>query len=286
MRSMGVWVVTILHLLVAPSVAATKNEPAPGAPVEHVYATPGGTELRAYIFSPEKPGTEKRPAIILFHGGGWAMGEPAWAFARAKKFAERGMVAVAAQYRLADQKGITPLEAIADARAVVRWVRGQADALGIDPKRVAAYGWSAGGHLAASAAVFDTDAVASARPDALVLVSPAVSVTADGWLQRLLMGRGNARDISPDEHVRKGLPPTFILQGDVDTVTPVAGAKRFCERMRAAGNVCELHIYPGFGHLFTPAGTPDDGMPQPDQATSADASRRADSFLASLGFLK
>jgi acetyl esterase/lipase len=69
-------------------------------------------------------------------------------------------------------------------------------------------------------------------------------------------------------------------------VTPLSGAKRFCERMHAAGNVCELHVYEGFGHLFTPAGTPDDGMPQPDPATSADASSRCDRFLESLGFLK
>jgi hypothetical protein len=56
--------------------------------------------------------------------------------------------------------------------------------------------------------------------------------------------------------------------------------------MRAAGNVCQLQVYKGFGHLLTPAGTPDDGMPQPDPATSAAAMERADRFLESLGFLK
>ncbi|HET9232818.1 MAG TPA: alpha/beta hydrolase [Candidatus Eisenbacteria bacterium] len=256
--------------------------------MEYVYSQ-NDTQLKAYVFFPDNAGRERRSAIVLFHGGGWAMGEPAWAFPRAKHFAERGMVAVAAQYRLSDQKEITPYEAMADARAVIRWMRAHADSLGIDPKRIAAFGWSAGGHLAASAAVFDTSASAdsvSARPDALVLVSPAVSLVADKWVQRLLSSRGNARDISPDEHVRKGLPPTLILQGDVDTVTPMAGATRFCERMRAAGNVCELHVYQGFGHLFTPAGTPDDGMPQPDRAISADALARADRFLEAQGFLK
>jgi acetyl esterase/lipase len=246
-------------------------------------------QLKAYVFSPDKRGSERRPAIVLFHGGGWTMGEPSWAFSRARHFAERGMVAVAAQYRLSDQKEVTPHEAMADARAVIRWVRLHADSLDIDPKRVVAYGWSAGGHLAASAAIFGLDASGasvSSRPDALILVSPAVSLEGDGWVQRLLGGRGTARDISPDVHVRKGVPPTLILQGNVDTVTPMAGAKRFCERMRAAGNLCELHVYEGFGHLFTPAGTPDDGMPQPDQATSEDASKRADCFLEELGFLK
>jgi acetyl esterase/lipase len=289
MRSLSAWVVATMQLLVVPSVAATQDEAAPRAPVEHVYAKPDGMELKAHVFSLDKPGGQRRPAIVLFHGGGWSMGEPAWVFSRAKYFAERGMVAVAAQYRLSDQKDVTPHEAMADARAVIRWVRKHAGSLGIDPKRVVAYGWSAGAHLAASAAIFDTEASrdsVSARPDALVLVSPAVSLVGDGWVQRLLMGRGSARDISPDEHVRKGLPPTLILQGNLDTVTPMTGAKRFCERMRATGNVCELQVYEGFGHLFTPAGIPDDGMPQPDPAISADASKRVDRFLESLGFLK
>lgn len=280
MRSMSV----CLFMLLA---GAAPGEPASRAPVEYVFAQPSGMQLKAHVFFPDRQVAEPRPAIVLFHGGGWTTGEPAWTFTRAKHFAERGMVAVAAQYRLSDQKEVTPHEAMADARAAIRWVRGHAGSLGIDPKRIAAYGWSAGAHLAASAAVFeDASEGVSARPDALVLVSPAVSLGADGWVQRLLRGRGSARDISPDEHVRKGLPPTLILQGDVDTVTPMAGAKRFCERMRAAGNTCQLQIYKGFGHLFTPAGTPDDGMPKPDPATSAAAGARADRFLESLGFLK
>lgn len=289
MRLASAWVAAALQLSLGPSRAAAQSKPALRAPVEYVYAKRGDTELKAHVFSPDGLGGQGRSAIVLFHGGGWTMGEPAWAFSRAKHFAERGMVAVGAQYRLSDQKAVTPHEAMADARAVIRWVRGQADSLGIDPKRIVAYGWSAGAHLAASAAIFDTDASSesvSARPDALVLVSPAVSLVADRWVARLLMGRGSARDISPDQHVRGGLPPTLVLQGNVDTVTPLAGAKQFCERMSAAGNVCELHIYEGYGHLFTPAGIRDDGMPQPDPAVSADASTRVDRFLESLGLLK
>ncbi len=279
-----------LLVLVSASFALARGDAVPGEPVEQVYAVRGGAALKAYVFSgrtasPRRP----RPAIVLFHGGGWTMGEPQWAFPRARHYAGRGMVAVAAQYRLSDQKGVTPLEAMADARAVIRWMRRHADTLGIDPARIAAYGWSAGAHLAASAAIFDeADSGAKIRavPDALVLVSPAVSLASDGWVQRLLGQRGSARDISPDEHVRKGLPPTLILQGDADTVTPLIGAKRFCDRLRAAGATCELRVYEGFGHLFTPAGIRDDLWPRPDSATAADAAARADRFLESLGFLK
>jgi hypothetical protein len=102
----------------------------------------------------EKRENERRPAMVFFHGGGWVSGEPAWAFSQARHFASLGMVAAAVQYRLSDQITVTPLEAMTDTRASIRWLRTNAKMLGIDVKRVAAYGWSAGGHLAASAAIF------------------------------------------------------------------------------------------------------------------------------------
>ena len=103
--------------------------------------------------------------------------------------------------------------------------------------------------------------------------------------QQLLGNRGNARDFSPDEHVREGLPPTLILEGSSDTVTPLPGVRRFCERLQTAKNACELHVYEGFGHLFTPAGIADNEAPQPDPATASDALDRADRFLRSLGLM-
>lgn len=278
----------LLVVVATSSLAAAGQEMAPAVePTVHVYAAVDGVELKAYVFMPNET-TPRRPraAIVLFHGGGWVMGEAAWAFPRARRFAEDGAVAVAVQYRLSDQKAVTPLEAMDDARAAIRWVRDQVDSLNIDPRRVAAYGWSAGAHLATMAAIHQpAGGEISSSPDALVLVSPAVSLEFDRWPQTLLGQRANVRDISPDQHVRAGLPPTLILQGDIDTVTPLSGAKRFCDRLREAGNVCELNVYEGFGHLFTPRGIPDHGMPQPDSGTSADAAARADRFLRSLGFL-
>ena len=278
----------VLLGVLSADVLAEENRPA-AEPAVRVFSAPGGVELKAYVFSsPLQKSGVNRPGIVVFHGGGWAAGEPAWAFSRARHFAELGMVAVAAQYRLSDQKSVTPVEAMSDARAAIRWIRSEAGSLGIDPKRIAAYGWSAGAHLAASAAIFEDTAPAarfSAAPNALILVSPAVSVTSDSWFQGLLGTRGHAQDFSPDEHVRAGLPPTLILQGSSDTVTPLAGVRRFCERLRTAKNECELHVYDGFGHLFTPAGIADDGVPQPDPATAADALARADRFLRSLGFM-
>ena len=259
-------------------------------PAAHVFSSPGGVPLKAYVFAPTAKDTSARPAaIVIFHGGGWSEGEPEWAFARARHFAARGLIAVAAQYRLSDQKTVTPFDAMADARAVIGWMRTQARALGVDPDRIVADGWSAGAHLAASAAIFRTSTTAnetSTAPNALILVSPAVSLESDTWAQRLLGPHGNVRDISPDEHIRPGLPPTLILQGSTDTVTPLTGVQRFCDRMKAAGNTCELQVYEGFGHLFTPAAIPDKGQPQPDAAIRSDALVRAERFLRSLGYIK
>lgn len=279
-------VLAMLAVGISPQARAQDSTAVVG-PVEHVYASPGGVDLKAYVFAPAEAAMAPRSAIVVLHGGGWHIGSAEWAFGRATHFAELGMVAIAAQYRLSDQRSITPLEAMADARAVIRWVRSNADRLGIAPDRIAAYGWSAGAHLAACAAIFEgseADVAVSGAPDALVFVSPAVSLEGDSWPQRLLGERASVDEISPDMHVRAGLPPTIILQGRTDTVTPLIGVKRFCDRMREAGNRCDLHVYDGVGHLFTPSNEPDDGLPNPDLEVQAAAYREADEFLRSLGF--
>ena len=259
-------------------------------PVEYVYAVHDGVDLKAYVFTPAGHTADApRSAILVFHGGGWHIGAAEWAFGRARPFAGLGLVAIAVQYRLSDQKTITPLEAIADAKAAVQWARSKSAELGVVGDRIAAYGWSAGAHLATCAAIFDeslTGAGVSSAPGALVLESPAVSLVNDGWFQRLLGTRASAVELSPGEHVREGLPPTVIIQGRTDTVTPLAGAQRFCDRMRDAGYRCDLHVYDGVGHLFTPSTEPDDGMPNPDPEVQAAAYREADEFLQSLGFIQ
>ena len=124
----------------------------------------------------------------------------------------------------------------------------------------------------------------SCVPNALVLESPAVAAAADQWFQHRVGSRTDVRRLSPDENIRPGLPPTIIVEGRTDTVTPLAGVQRFAERMRAAGNRCDLHVFDGAGHLITPAGTPDNGIPQPDPAIEAAAFARFDSFLRELGY--
>lgn len=255
---------------------------------EFVYATKEGAELKAYVFKADSlKEIENLPAIVIFYGGGWASGEAAWSFGRAEHFAKSGMVAIAAQYRLSDQNKITPLEAMEDAKDIIKWIRINKSLLKINPDKLAGYGWSAGGHLVTSAAIFDDPkSPVSSSPNVLILVSPAVSLERDNWFQKLLLDRLEARSISPDENVRKGLPLTLILQGKEDTVTPLSGVQNFADKMKLNGNFCELIVFDGVGHLFTPAGEPDDGYPNPDKKVQASAYKKADDFLRKLGYIK
>lgn len=254
------------------------------------YKTINGYNLQAHIFYPDdiKKG-EKRPAIAIFHGGGWVSGNPLWAYGVAKFYSSQGMIAVAVQYRLSNQKDITPIDAMQDAKDLIIWLRVNSDSLGIVSNKIAASGWSAGGHLVASTAIFaDTlpDKKLNSSPNALLLTSPAVDVGGDGWFNQLLIKTGvNPSSLSPVEHVFKGLPPTIILQGREDHVTPLNVVQPFYDKMLAKGNYCEIWIFDKVGHLFTPSNLDDTGWPQPDKEVQKQANIKAVEFLKKLGFI-
>lgn len=229
------------------------QEPAP-EPRVAIYREVDERRLQAYIFEPAtKAPRDGRSAVLLFHGGGWSVGEPEWTFYAARSFANAGMVAIPIQYRLS-QDQVTPIEALADVCAAFRWARVNAADLGIDPTRVAGYGVSAGGHLVASAATVgcpDEASAARSSPDALLLLSPALDLSGDRWFEQKLLGRAAAVAYSPADHVRSGTPPTNIVIGEKDTLTPVTGAKRYCDRLVELRGDCQLQVFPGLGHLLT-----------------------------------
>jgi acetyl esterase/lipase len=256
------------------------------APIEHTYRTVDGVALKAFVFSPARTASNARsPAILLFHGGGWVAGAPDWTFASARRYAELGMVAISVQYRLSTDS-ISPIDALADVCGAFHWAREQANALRIDPRRVAAFGVSAGGHLAAAAATVgcaSTDgAYGTGGPDALVLWSPALDVSGDEYFRRLLLGRASVEAYSPVEHVRPRMPPVVIVHGEQDSLTPLSGARRFCERVTAGGGRCELHVYPGVGHLLTRNLANQESDFDPDPVAREDGNAKQLAFLVSL----
>lgn len=254
-------------------------------PVEYIYKTVDTTELSAFVFFPEEDNEELRSAVLVFHGGGWDEGTPEWAFSRGRHFVQQGLVAVAVQYRLSDQESVTPLDAMEDSKDAVSWLREMGEEFKIDTSKVAAYGWSAGGHLAASTAIFNNDTSnISSMPNALLLVSPALELTNDSWISQLLIDDSEPVDISPAHHVKPNMPPTIIVHGRDDTVTPLSGVELFTQRMHDAGNICKLFIYDGVGHMFTPSTESDKGWPNPDQEIKNEAYSEIDNFLRKLGF--
>jgi len=258
-----------------------------------IYKTKNDFNLEAHIFKPEGLLSDgKRPAIVIFHGGGWNGGNPSWAFGRAKHFKELGMVAIAVQYRLTNEHDITALESMSDARDLIKWVRMNCDSLNILQNKVAAYGWSAGAHLVSSSAIFCVsilDNGISSIPNAMILVSPAVSLPkGEGWEIWKLNVFGAKTTVSsanPVEHVHKGLPPTIILQGRDDTVTPLEGVQLFHDKMLGTGNYSELWVYDGVGHLFTPNTIPDNRQPHPDKEVQKKAYEQIDKFLTKFGYI-
>ncbi|MEJ2054435.1 MAG: alpha/beta hydrolase [Calditrichaceae bacterium] len=120
-----------------------------------IYKNVNGFKLEAHIFYPEDMNNNiKRPAVAIFHGGGWTTGTPEWAFNLSRHYAGYGMIGIAVQYRLSNYHDITPIEAMEDARDLIKWLRINSDSLGILPHKIAFEGWSAGGHLVTCAAVF------------------------------------------------------------------------------------------------------------------------------------
>jgi acetyl esterase len=226
----------------------------PANPDIRVYKTVGVVKLTAHVFHlPQTSDGKRAPAILLFHGGGWVGGSPEWVYEAAERYAQHGAVAIAVEYRLSDQKTVTPLDSLADARDILRWTRTNATELGIDLHHIAAYGVSAGGQLASALATIDDTQHPHtfAAPNALVLISPAVSVIHDGWFKRILLDKAPVADLSPDEHITKRLPPTIIFHGVSDTLVPISGVRRFCERARQQDSDCGIVEYPNVGHLFT-----------------------------------
>ena len=291
---------TILLGLGADSVTAQRpHPPEMEGTTSEVYRTAGDVELRMYLCNPEGHSAgDQRPAIVFFFGGGWRAGSPQQFLPHCRYLAERGMVAAVADYRVARRHGVTAHECVEDAKSAVRWLRANADRLGVDPDRIAAGGGSAGGHLAAATATLpghdpDPDGVSSV-PNALVLFNPAtVLAPVDGdpmpteeELERFaaLEERFGAppESMSPFHHLRADLPPTILFHGQADETVPHSTADRFCRGLRDHKNRCDFVSYHDQGHGFFNFGR---GEGEEKNKWYEDTVSRMDGFLYSLGWL-
>jgi len=206
-------------------------------PETHLYREIGGHSLELEVVRPAGGGSAT-PCVVFFHGGAWRIGERGQFLPQCRALAERGATAITVTYRLVTDGGEnTPIDCSDDAAHAVAWVRSHAAELGVDPRKIAAGGGSAGGQMAGAIASAGTELAA------LVLFNPALGP--DGTPCLSFLGDG-----SPDWPVDAGYPPTLVLHGTADSLVPIDHSRRFAERMKTVGNRCELIEYEGMQHAF------------------------------------
>ncbi|QTN32386.1 alpha/beta hydrolase [Akkermansiaceae bacterium] len=198
------------------------------------------------------PDSAPAPAVLLIHGGGWNGRERRSDMAGiARLLAKRGYFVMNTTYRLTPEWKF-PAQAD-DIRLALRFMRENAADLNIDPGRIATFGYSAGGHLAALAG-FDK----SNRIKAIVAGGAPSDLRfwPDGRLTGLLLGgpvKGNEalyRAASPVEHVERGGPPVFIYHGTADDLVPMEHPKALIAALERKGVPHETYWIEGRSHIM------------------------------------
>lgn len=205
-----------------------------------------------------------RAAVIVCPGGGYQRLAVAHEGQAAAEWLNTlGMTAFVLKYRLAEYGHPAPLR---DVLRAVRTVRQRAAEWKIDPGRIGVLGFSAGGHLAASAAtLFDgpegktgaaLDSVA-ARPDFAILIYPVITFK-DPYAHRgsrvALLGEGASADLvarlSLEGQVTAATPPVFLVHGSDDGSVPAQNSVLFYLALKDAGVSAELHVFAHGPHGF------------------------------------
>jgi acetyl esterase/lipase len=205
-------------------------------------------------------------SVVIFPGGGYAgLTFDFEGTQQANYFIDHGIAAFVVKYRIPDErtmvdKSMGPLQ---DAQQAMRFARQHAAEWNLDPKRMGAIGFSAGGHLAATLAThFDKPYVdnpdhVELRPDFLVLVYPVISMNEKIThmdSRKALLGSDPAesqiRFFSNELHVTGDTPPTLILHAADDRLVDVDNGIVFFEALRRAGVSVEARLFQKGQHGF------------------------------------
>jgi acetyl esterase/lipase len=217
------------------------------------------------VFRPAKP---NGAAVLIAPGGGYIrVVIDKEGFEVGHRLAEAGITSFVLRYRLPaegwDRQADVPLQ---DAQRAMRLIRQGAAGFGVDPKRVAAMGFSAGGHVAASLATrhqaqvyapLDAADRLDARPDLSVLMYPVIDMThpfAHLGSREALLGKPPERGMealySPHRHVVGATPPTFLVHAWNDPSVPTENSLSYLAALRTAKVAAEAHFFEEGGHGF------------------------------------
>ncbi len=229
--------------------AATNQAATPPAPTrpDVTYAQPAGLNLALDAYLPE--GAGPFPVCILVHGGGFKSGNkrssiyPLFAPLR-----DAGFACFSIDYRLAPANRWPA--GMEDVEAAVRWVKAHAADFHADARRIALVGDSSGGHYVSYVGALGREpvnaVVAIYAPHDLELQVKLRGELGSAMTALLGLTEINAaawetlRQASPINHLRAGMPPYLLIQGDLDRTVVYEQAFRFQKRSRALGNTCDL----------------------------------------------
>lgn len=228
-----------------------------------VYAKVGSDELKMDIYYPTTPKSGASPVLVVVHGGAWMGGKRQDMSELCQGAAAKGFLAATVQYRLAPRSKWPAM--IDDVQTAVRYLRANASKYEIDPKRIAAGGASAGGHLSLLLGYRDTR---DPKPEHFPKESSKVAAVLDifgpsdlgrdfpatfDFLYQAVFGKPkaeSAKDVeeaSPMTYIAKGVP-TFIVHGTADAVVPIVQSKRLQEKLDQAKVPVEAVYIEGMGH--------------------------------------
>ena len=245
-----------------PVEAATERSTDPAYNDRYVV---GIARPRMAVFRPDRP---NGAAVLITPGGGYqrvVIDKEGYELARL--LAGEGATVFVLFYRLpGDGWAAGPDVALGDAQRAVRLIRHRAEDFRVDPSRVCAIGFSAGGHVCADLTTrFATRTYApvdaadrlSARPDAAAPIYPVISMSAPhahAGSRRNLVGENATpaleRAHSPHLNVPADAPPVFLLHAEDDESVPVENSLMLRESLRARGVATEAHFFPDGGHGF------------------------------------
>ena len=228
------------------------------------YAKPAGKKLRADLYVPKGDGPF--PGVLMIHGGGWSAGSKAQMVGHAQMAAERGYSVMAINYRHAPKHKF-PAQ-IHDCKTAIRWWRARAAKYKLDLNRIAAYGYSAGGHLACMMGTCDPslnlegiDVPQDAPATAVQAVvaggapcdfrsMPPEATFLRYWLDGTRSEKPKVYQLaSPQAAVTPDDPPTFFYHGGKDWLVPIHSAEKMEAQLKQAGVMTRFYKCKGKGHI-------------------------------------